>query len=196
VSKKKKQSRSKEDLFNTMFAQDDDIPEVSPGLVKKKPEQGKEDEEHATKEHEQKHEHEDKEQELSQSYETSHTQSKEQDIEHQNDNAKSKFQQEPTPKHKSELKQNDDEETIRVQYQVSPPKPTDIDNREYEWALRIKQGAKQKPTLEDIAQRRTYWIYNENLDRVDEIARHSGLDKYEVVNMAVQQLYKWMKNEQ
>lgn len=117
-----------------------------------------------------------------------------------------KHNQEHEQEHKQEQKNKqlshgkgahkNEDDMIQVQYQVTPPKPTEIDNREYEWALRIKHGAKQKPKLEDIAERRTYWIYKENISYIDEIAEHSGLDKYEVVNMAVQQLYKWMKKQQ
>lgn len=118
------------------------------------------------------------------------------DLTQENPKHKQKHEQEAIIEQlpRADITEHDD--GIRIQYHVSRPEPTEIDNTEYEWALRIKQGAKQKPKLEDIAERRTYWIYNDNLKRIEEITAHSGLDKYEVVNMAIQQLYKWMKSEQ
>lgn len=162
-----KKTKSKTDLYNTMFAQEDDDHEVSSDLLVKSDDDSSQQTQQkaktkSKKKHEQEHKQEQKNKQLS---------------------------------HGKGAHKNEDD-MIQVQYQVTPPKPTEIDNREYEWALRIKHGAKQKPKLEDIAERRTYWIYKENISYIDEIAEHSGLDKYEVVNMAVQQLYKWMKKQQ
>lgn len=57
-----------------------------------------------------------------------------------------------------------------------------------------KQGS-GKLRMEDIRKRRTYWLTDEEIEMIDELAKMTGKDKYEVVGLAVQSMYYRLLSE-
>jgi hypothetical protein len=43
--------------------------------------------------------------------------------------------------------------------------------------------------MEDLRKRRTYWLTDEKIKMVDKLAKMTGKDKYEVVDLAIQSMY-------
>lgn len=63
-----------------------------------------------------------------------------------------------------------------------------LSNRVASLKTRVDQGATKK-TLEDTRKRQTYWLTSDEVEKVAELSKATGLTKYEVVGTAIQTLY-------
>lgn len=54
---------------------------------------------------------------------------------------------------------------------------------------------KKKEKIEDQRIRRTYWLTQKEIDMVDELAELTGMDKYEVVSLAIQSMHTRAKQK-
>jgi len=55
---------------------------------------------------------------------------------------------------------------------------------------RITQGIKRE-RLEDIRTRRTYWLLDEDIDKIDQLAREAGTAKHNIIGAAVSLFYDY-----
>ncbi len=58
---------------------------------------------------------------------------------------------------------------------------------------RITQGIKRE-RLEDIRTRRTYWLLDADIDKIDQLAQEAGTAKHNIVGAAVSLLYDYIFN--
>lgn len=54
---------------------------------------------------------------------------------------------------------------------------------------------KKKEKIEDQRIRRTYWLTKQEIEMVDELAELTGMDKYEVVSLAIQSMHTRAKQK-
>lgn len=59
--------------------------------------------------------------------------------------------------------------------------------------LLSRVGTKKK-RMEDERKRRTYWLTDEEIKIIDKLAKMTGMDKYEVVGLAVKSMYHRVLN--
>jgi hypothetical protein len=58
---------------------------------------------------------------------------------------------------------------------------------------RIAQGITRE-RLEDIRTRRTYWLLDEDIEKIDQLAQEAGTAKHNIVGAAVSLLYDYIFN--
>lgn len=51
-------------------------------------------------------------------------------------------------------------------------------------------AGKKELRMEDVRTRRTYWLTSDEIKMVDQLAKWTGKDKYEVVGIAIQSMYQ------
>lgn len=89
------------------------------------------------------------------------------------------------------------EQQVKTQTEMQPEVKTDVQT-EHDPAAELFSLAKQgsgKLRMEDIRKRRTYWLTDEEIQMIDELAKMTGKDKYEVVGLAVQSMYYRLQSE-
>lgn len=59
---------------------------------------------------------------------------------------------------------------------------------------RARSGTK-KVRMEDVRRRQTYWLTDDDIRMVDELASATGMNKYEVVSIAIRELYRQVMTE-
>jgi hypothetical protein len=121
---------------------------------------------------------------------------------------KSESKQEPKTKTKLQSKSKTEsnansqsishaEQQAKTQTEKEPKMKSDV-KTDHDPAAELFSLAKQgsgKQRMEDIRKRRTYWLTDEEIQMIDELAKMTGKDKYEVVGLAVQSMYYRLQSE-
>ena len=59
---------------------------------------------------------------------------------------------------------------------------------------RARSGTK-KVRMEDVRRRQTYWLTDDDIRMVEELASATGMNKYQVVSIAIRELYRQVMTE-